>query len=141
MKTLLLSIRPRYSSQVFGRTKLVELRRVRPRVQRGDRVIVYEPMPTCALVGHFRVGDVVALEPKRLWTRFRSVAGIAIEEYEAYFAGAALAYAICVENPRRFSRPVPLAEVRELIRGYTPPQGYHYLDASRPKDAAILSVV
>ena len=57
---LLLSIHPEYAEKIFDGTKRVELRRVRPRLQNGDLVIVYVSSPVKAVCGAFRVDNVVA---------------------------------------------------------------------------------
>lgn len=139
MRTLLLSIRPEYADQIFAGTKRVELRRVKPRVQAGDRAIVYQCAPTCALTGEFTVAGVVSDTPTEIWRRFRDVAGVSSQDFVSYFQGSPVAHAIEVRKPSVFAKPVSLSRLRELLGSYSPPQSYHYLDSGRPRDCKILA--
>jgi len=64
---LLISIRPKYATQIFAGTKKVELRRIRPRVRLGDLVIVYESGARKSLIGAFQVAGMKELSPKGIW--------------------------------------------------------------------------
>jgi predicted transcriptional regulator len=68
---------------------------------------------------------VVVLPPLKLWQRVRDEAGLSKAEFDAYFAGADVAYAIEVKKTWRIA-PVTLSAMRKLrVR---PPQSYQYLD-------------
>jgi predicted transcriptional regulator len=124
---LLLSIKPRFADAIFARTKRVELRRVKPRVQPGDLVLVYVTSPRCTLEGAFEVERVFAEPPLKLWQHVHEVAGITKEEFTAYFADCDMAYGIVVRRAWKLA-PVSLAALRKAkIR---PPQSYQYLDPS-----------
>jgi predicted transcriptional regulator len=57
--TLLLSLRPEFAELVFAGVKKVEFRRVRPRVQANEWVLVYVSTPVQALVGAIQVANVI----------------------------------------------------------------------------------
>jgi len=127
--TLLLSIRPRFADDILAGVKRVELRRRLPRVAADDAVVIYATAPTAAVVGFFTVEGVQRVPLGPLWHRVRDVAGVTHAEYLDYFAGLADGVGIFVGNAVRFSRPLPLRELRALWPGFHPPQGFHYLDA------------
>src|SRR6185503_3263930 len=62
-QALLISVRPRFAEMIFAGTKVVELRRLRPRIGTGDLVFVYVSSPVMALAGAFEVGEVVSGAP------------------------------------------------------------------------------
>jgi predicted transcriptional regulator len=125
---LLISIRPRFVDQIFAGTKTVELRRVRPRVESGDLVIVYASGHEKALVGAFQIAAVIEATPANIWTRFGAATGLSKTEFDTYFAGVNIGYAIKVSHTWRLLNPVRLETLRRRHGGFHPPQGYRYLD-------------
>lgn len=124
---LLLSIRPEYANKIFDGTKTVELRRTRPRLEVGDRVLVYVSTPVKALMGMFEVGRVMDAPPSHLWSHVREHAGITRWQFDHYYTGADRAYGIFLKSPRQLPIPIKLGHLRELIDGFVPPQSYRYL--------------
>ena len=103
---LLLSIRPEY-----------ELRRVRPRLEKDDLVIVYASSPTKALLGLFEVERVIEKLVINLWHDVEKQAGINLKEFFNYYEGKSVGFGICLKNIQEWS-------------DFRPPQGYRYLTAS-----------
>ena len=131
---LLLSIRPQFASKIFDGTKTIELRRVRPRLKKGDLVLVYVSSPVKALLGAFEVDRVIAAPVSQLWGKVKSKAGITAEEFHGYFSGADIGYGIVLKRKWKLDHPVKLESLRERKANFRPPQGYHYLtvgDATR----------
>ena len=124
---LLLSIRPQFVKQIFEGTKIVELRRVRPRVGAGDLVIVYASGSEKALVGAFQVAGVVKSTPGSIWRRFGAGTGLKKTEFESYYFGIETAYAIEISYTWQLQKPVKLADLRRQPGGFHPPQSYRYL--------------
>lgn len=124
---LLLSIRPKYAAAIFAGTKRVELRRKRPRISQGSRVLVYETAPTMALVGAFEAGGVLRATPAELWADVRTAAGVTRQRFTEYFAGATEGFAIEVNEAWLFAKPLSLERLREALPGFHPPQGFKYL--------------
>jgi predicted transcriptional regulator len=136
-KTLLLSLRPRYAELVFAGTKTVELRRVRPRVQRNDWIFVYVSTPVKALTGAIQVADVIENRPSTLWGKVRNGAGVTRRQFDEYYEGALKAYAIVVNAALLFREPVELGRIREVWPGFQPPQSYRYLDVEQRKSIGV----
>ena len=127
---LLLSIKPHFVEQIFAGTKTVELRRVRPRVVANDLVVVYASGTQKALVGAFLVADVHSKSPKSLWRQFRTNTGLTKAEFDAYFEGVDVGFAIEVAQSWRLSEPVSLSTLRSQDDGFHPPQSYRYLNSA-----------
>src|ERR1041385_843327 len=127
-RTLLLSLRPQFAEKVLDGTKKVEFRRTRPRVETQDLVIVYASTPVRAIVGAFRVKQVLERSPAALWKEVRQHAGITRSEFDQYYFGAPKGYGILLHSAIRLQQPVKLWRLRQLWPGFHPPQCYRYLD-------------
>jgi predicted transcriptional regulator len=123
---LLISIRPRFVEAIFARTKTVELRRVRPRLQTGDLVVIYASGTTKGIVGAFEVAGVTAATPRHIWRRHNGGSGLGKEEFDRYFAGTDRGYAIRIGRLWKHPVPISLGTLRRRRLGFCPPQGYHY---------------
>jgi predicted transcriptional regulator len=123
---LLLSIRVRFAQLIFAGIKVVELRRVHPRIGRGGLVFVYVPAPVKAVQGAFQVKDVVSGPTESIWRRFGAQTGISKKEFDVYYKGKTIACAIIIERYWKLRKPVQLAKLKKDTKGFRPPQSYHY---------------
>ncbi len=128
-RTALMSIKPRFVEMIFSGEKTVELRRVRPKLGIGDRVLVYASAPTCALVGEFIVAGIVEGSPNSIWRRVRGKAGVTKTDYRFYFSGAPRAVAIQISSQRIYDKEPTLDELRSRFSRFHPPQSYRYLES------------
>jgi predicted transcriptional regulator len=126
-EVVLFSINPQYANMIFDGSKLVELRRARPRMEPNAWILVYASSPVCSLVGAFQVRRVVETSPNKLWAQVKSDAGITRTRFNAYYEGASNAVGIYIGNRHSFSAPVHLAVLRRTWRDFHPPQSYQYL--------------
>lgn len=124
-QALLLSIRPHFVDLIFSGTKTVELWRVKPRVKAGDLVVVYASGATKGMVGAFEVAGVIAAAPNSIWQKFNGGSGLTKREFDTYFAGASVGYAIRIGKRWKIQEPVPLKTLRKRRTGFRPPQSYH----------------
>lgn len=124
---LLLSIRPKFAMKLLNGSKSTELRRVKPRVVMGDVVLIYETSPTMALVGYGVVESVTVDKPPKLWKKIEERSGITKLEFEQYYLGADIGYAINFSDVRGLRMPVSLPILRRKVEGFHPPQSYRYL--------------
>lgn len=136
-KTLLLSIRREHADRIFSGMKIYELRRIRPRLTAGDRVIVYVPGPVKAVCGEFLVNGVLEAAPSALWKKVARGCGLTRTEFDLYFAETSQAFAISIGHFTKFDVPVHLARLRSVAPGFRPPQAYHYLQPTRRRDAKL----
>jgi predicted transcriptional regulator len=124
---LLISVRPRFAEMIFTGTKTVELRRIRPRIGRGDLVFIYVSSPVKALEGAFEVGEVVPGTPSSIWQRFREETGLSKREFDTYYEGKPTAFAIVIQKCWKLPAPIHLAILQKQKNGFHPPQSYHYI--------------
>jgi predicted transcriptional regulator len=123
---LLISIRPQFVESIFAGTKTVELRRVKPRLQEGDLVVIYASGSTKGIVGAFEVEGVTIASPATIWRKHNGGSGLRKAEFDSYFKGTDIGYAIRVGKLWRLSVPIPLETLRKRHTGFRPPQSYHY---------------
>lgn len=136
MKTILvLSIRENHAQDILEGRKKVELRRVRPKLENGDIVLIYAPRPVMALVGGFVVKEVIVAQPGQLWRQVGSVSGLTKHQFTHYYSGASVAFGICIDTTWRLDKPVSLAVLRRCWFPFTPPQCFRYLGAKEMRMA------
>lgn len=128
-RDVLMSIRPEYAAAILSGSKTVELRRRRPSFAAGSRVVVYSSAPDQQLLGTFESGEIHEAHPERLWKLVSNRAGIARPDFDAYFDGCDVGYAIEVRSPRRLN-PEPLR--------FRPPQSYLFLYPARRSHRNVL---
>jgi predicted transcriptional regulator len=130
----LLSIQHKYSDMIFKGTKIVELRRVRPRsLNQGDFIIVYATSPQKEIVGLLEVAYILESSPIELWEVVKGKAGIDRKGFFDYFSGSPVAFAIFIKKAHRFKTPLGLGYLRERWEDFHPPQCYKYLSSKELK--------
>lgn len=123
---LLISIRPRFVEAIFSGTKTVELRRVKPRLSEGDMVFIYASGDTKGIVGAFEVEGVTTAPPCAIWRKHNGGCGLEKAEFDRYFDGVEVGYAIRIGKVWQLPTPVLLGTLRKRRAGFRPPQSYHY---------------
>ncbi len=124
---ILMSIRPQYADKIFNRSKTVELRRVKPKsLEQGDLVLVYVSAPIKSLVGAFTVLSVTEKTLPALWKKVKDYAGVSRSEFLDYYQGADTGVAIFIKDIWLLPKPIQLAELREEVKGFYPPQSFRY---------------
>jgi predicted transcriptional regulator len=127
---LFLSLRPRFAELLLSGEKTVELRRVRPNVAPGTRVLLYASSPEMKLVGRAEVAEVQVAPTAQIWKEHGPQTGISRKEYDEYLDGLDDAVSIKLVKIRRLDEPRPLQDLRARIAGFQPPQSYRYLNHS-----------
>ena len=140
-KSLLISLHPRFANAIFNGTKQAELRKVRPRVEPGDQLMIYSTKPTAAILGVVTVEAVIAAPPSRLWRMVSRTSAVSRSEFFRYFHDRPIAYAIVITSPRLLKTPITLAELRTECRGFIPPQSYWYLQNKRLRDRRVMNLI
>jgi len=124
---VLMSIKPEYAEMIFDGQKTVELRRVCPKISKGDLVLVYVSGPRMALVGGFEVEGIVSSSPSSLRNEHLLESGVTAAAFDAYFKGSAVAYGIRIGRTWQFEKPTDLKVLRRRKGGFQPPQSYRYI--------------
>ena len=127
-KVLLLSVHPEHSNNILNGSKLVELRRVRPKVKCGDTVIVYSSSPEKSIVGIVTVRKVIEKPLEQLWMEVEDKAKVSYEKFSSYFSGLSTGCGIFLYEGFRYSETsISLERLRKSWKNFHPPQSYRYL--------------
>lgn len=128
MKTrpLLLSLKPRYAELVFQGLKRAELRRRIPSVENRD-VFIYVSSPVRRLRGGFRVEHVWRGSPEEVWREVEGIARVERREFDAYYAGRTVAYALRISEVWEHDEPVHLEVLRTRLPHFVVPQSWRYV--------------
>src|SRR5215467_5290123 len=112
-RDVVLSVRPIYSRQLIEGKKTIELRRRFPiSAPRGTIAYIYSTSPVQAMIGSAQISDVLKLPITEIWKKFGKLAQIDKPDFNAYFSGLDEGFALKIRNPRAFTRPIDLAELR-----------------------------
>jgi predicted transcriptional regulator len=126
-KAFLISIKPRFAKMIFSGEKTVELRRVPPKVTKGDLGLVYVSSPAMELQGCFEVARIVSAPPSALWEKLGAKSGITRQAFVTYFDGKAIAHAIVIKRAWKLQTPIHLSILRDQNVGFHPPQNFRYV--------------
>ena len=123
---LLISIRPRFAQMIFDGTKTVELRRVCPKVAKGDLALVYVSSPIRELQGAFEIDHIISASPATIWKKFGKKTGVKRSEFYAYLTGKKIAHALVIKKAWKLPISIKLAILRLKHGGFRPPQSFQY---------------
>jgi predicted transcriptional regulator len=126
-RALFLSIRPKYVIKILSGLKKVEFRRICPNIRVGDLLFIYASSPQRKLECHSVVRKLSRGAPEYLWDKFKEASGLTRAEFNGYFLGANVGFAIHFGPIARFDEPVTLSSLRKIWPGFSPPQIYRYL--------------
>ena len=128
-RMMILSLRPRFAEAILSGAKTVELRRTEPKIRVPTLALIYASTPVRALLGTCVVTSVESDCLAALWQAHGAGSGLDHGEFLNYFEGVEAGSALSLMSPRRFNRPIPLAELRSRPKGFRPPQSFSYVDA------------
>lgn len=130
----LMSIKPKYAYRIFTGIKKFELRKwfgIMP--EQGSIVVVYASGSVKAIIGEFRVGRIIRGTPSEIqrFLELETETGVSREDYN-YIHGSKNAMAIEVIEPRLYSKPITLKELRSILPGFMPPLSFRRLHPLEP---------
>lgn len=129
-KAIMISIQPKYAEKIFSGEKTVELRRVSPKVEPGTLAIVYVSSPVKAVLGAFRISEVIQLPVNELWNRVKDKAGVSELEFWTYYKGKKVGAVIYFDDVWQLDNPIRLSNIRDMWKDFRPPQSYRYVSSS-----------
>ena len=127
LKPLLLSLKPRYADLIFEGVKKAELRRRALARMEGRDVFVYVTSPIMELRGGFRVGEVWTGTPQDIWKKVSEWAGVNKDDFDAYYTGQSIAYALEITDVWEFANPPGLSMLRSRFDNFIVPQSWRYV--------------
>jgi len=134
---VLLSIRPEHANAIEEGRKLVEFRRKFSHRAKAATALIYATAPAKEFRLSASIADVVEGTPSGLWEQFSGVAGCTKEDFDAYFEGSQLGYALPLSNIRKL--PFAISSTSPSLRtlNFRPPQSYSIIDMAHPIALAV----
>lgn len=123
MCTILLSIKPEYSKNIFNGTKKYEFRKKLAK-KNIDKIIVYSSSPDKMVIGEVEVLGTLSLKPSLLWEMTKREAGISRIKYGEYFKNCKNAYAYILGEYIEYNEPKTLSE----FGVFCAPQSFVYIE-------------
>lgn len=127
---VLLSVRPCFADLIFNGLKRAELRRRFAQVAINRDVFVYVSSPDRVVRGGFRVDRVWKGPPEEIWEEVSALARIGRTDFDAYYCGSAVAYALAIADVWEFQSPVSLMTLRNRLDSFSVPQSWRYVKAN-----------
>ena len=128
---LLFSLKPHYADLVFEGLKQAELRRRITSFMENRDVYIYVSSPVQRLRGGFRVGHVWRGSPDEIWNEVSDLASIDKRDFDAYYAGRSIAYALKIADVWEYEYPADLTTLRNRFPQFIVPQSWRYV---RPEE-------
>lgn len=130
---ILISVEQRHALNMVAGEKTVELRRRPVRVAQGCRVWIYSKVPRGHVEAIAIVDEVVTSAPSSIWARYSAQTGISRAEFDSYYDGCEVAYAILLRDVRRLGTTISLEEIRKRFASFQPPQFFRKLAEGSPE--------
>lgn len=123
-KNVLISIKPKYVSEIIKGNKKVEYRKGIFK-KSVNKVYIYSSSPEKRIIGYFEYGGYLVGTPSETWEKTNSIGGIDKKEYFEYFKDKKEAYAIKIDKLFIFQEKI---NPQDIFENFIPPQSYKYLD-------------
>ena len=126
-RSIIISIKPKYASQIMSGEKTIELRRKFGSVWSETTAFIYSTAPVKAIIGKVSINKVYRLPPENIWEKYHNnVGSVDVDEFYHYFQGKYYGYAIEVKDPTEWGDPISLAELKRKF-DFHPPQAFMYV--------------
>ncbi|AYE35712.1 ASCH domain-containing protein [Clostridium septicum] len=122
---VLLSIKPQYVQRIFNGEKKFEYRKTLFKRKDIDSILVYATKPIGKVVGEFKIGTIIEDSPEFIWELTKNNSGIKRDDYEKYFEGRSIGFAISIKKPKIYKTPLELSELNPNIK--VAPQSFMYI--------------
>jgi len=127
---ILISIKPVYCERIYAGSKTVELRRrCSQSVCDGLPIFIYETSPVSSVTGICTIDRVVRLPLVELRTIALNQGDVTPHEFDKYFHGVDLGFALFLGGVRPLRERVNLPTLRDVHK-IRPPQSYSRISAS-----------
>ena len=137
MKTVFLSVKPRYAWAILAGDKTVEVRRRFPDLSEGTTIVIYASSPERQVLGSVTLTAIERAASTAVWDQYSDAIAIDREALDEYLDDSTVAALLRISAPIRWNRPVTLEELRTAM-DVEPPQSYRYLS---PEQLATLSLL
>lgn len=121
----IMSIKPCFCELIFSGWKQFEYRRRVFKRLNVDKVYIYASKPICKIVGYFTIECIIRDAPSDVWRVTHKDGGISKKQFDEYFKGRDIAYAISIDEAVKLDEPI---DPKQVIKDFKAPQNFIYLD-------------
>ena len=104
---------------------------------KDSQVFVYVTSPVMQIRGGFRIDRVLTGSPRQIWPSVAHWSGIERGEYDAYYQGCTVAYALRVVEVWEYVEPLDLRTLQQSFDEFVVPQSWRYV---KPREYERLTV-
>ena len=122
--TILMPINPIHVDKILLGTKKYEYRKILPKKNDIDKMLIYSTSPTKKVVGEVEILDILIDEKDKLWEQTKFYSGIDKNFFDNYYKNKNFAVAYKFGKVTRYSYP---KELKEFNISYYP-QSFVYVD-------------
>lgn len=120
---VLISIKTKYTNQIFAGTKIYEYRRKSIGEKNcNKKIFVYSSEEDRAIVGYIIVDKILEGTAEEIMDKTNNNPIIL-----NYFAGCEKCYALHIAETHKFTEPIYLKDIKEKYNKFTVPQFYRYV--------------
>jgi predicted transcriptional regulator len=119
---IVLSLHPIHANAILDGIKTVEFRRSRIPSD-AQAILVYATAPISKVIGTANVAGYQEAAPTTIWRKFRKYGNVPKAFFDSYFLGAKQARCYLLKSPKRFKKPLVLADFGIS----TAPQSFAYV--------------
>jgi predicted transcriptional regulator len=125
MNNAILSIKPRFTREIYLGNKKVELRkRIGRRFTVGCLIYIYSSSPVKRITGYAKIRKIETLPVSNIRQHYLTLACIDAISFDSYFLGHEKGILIWLTDVIEFNNGPSLAKLRKM--GFTPPQSFSY---------------
>ena len=121
---VLLSVKPKYAEKILKGTKKYEFRRSIFKRNDIEKVYIYSSSPVSKIIASFEIEKILIDSPEKIWKICQKYAGVAKNDFLAYFHNSDVAYAIKIGEVNSFQEPL---DPFNIIEDFKPPQSFYYV--------------
>ncbi|HOX83820.1 MAG TPA: ASCH domain-containing protein [Chryseolinea sp.] len=136
-KYLFISVKHEYANKILEGTKTIELRKSKPKVSKGDFVIIYSTTPVKAIIGIAEVDDLISCPPDSMWRLHSKKLGIKHKDFLDYYSNSETSIGIVLSNPKKYRSAISLSSIKRDHPEFQPPQTYRYFMDFQPSKSPL----
>lgn len=124
MCRILMPINPKYVGEILAGRKKYEYRKIKPKRNDLDKMIIYSTSPIMKVVAEVDIKGILEENPEKLWEMTKNESGITKEFYNEYYKNRTTAIAYELGTIKIYDKPKNLGDIGI---NYVP-QSFVYLD-------------
>jgi predicted transcriptional regulator len=124
MTKILMPINPKYVNLILSGAKRVEYRKIKPKRNNIDKMIIYSTSPVSKVVGEVEVLNILVDKPDEIWKLTQNYSGVSKTFYDDYYKNKEFAVAFMLGNVTIYDKAKNL---KDIGINYIP-QSFIYLD-------------